>query len=71
VAIYVDIKVNHAALAKMPQWDEWVGQLRAMQQTLGQTRSSERDRIIGCINLQHRINDIVRVMFAAAPNRAG
>jgi hypothetical protein len=71
VAIYVDIKINHAALMKLAQWDEWVGQLRLMQKTLQSVATPPRDRVIACVNTQHRINDIVRVMFAAAPARAG
>jgi hypothetical protein len=64
VAVYVDIKINHAAMMKVPQWDEWVGQLRLMQTTLRNVTQPLRERVIACVNTQHRINDIVRVMFA-------
>jgi hypothetical protein len=66
VAIYVEIKMAAVQLTKLPQWDEWVGQLRILQKTLGE-RTAANARLTLLINTQHRINDIVRVMFAAAP----
>ena len=67
VAIYVDIKLNHAALTQLGQWNEWVGQLRLMQRTLAAgERTPARERLIFCVNAQHRINDIVRAMFSSA-----
>ncbi|MDB4967170.1 MAG: hypothetical protein JWN44_2859 [Myxococcales bacterium] len=66
VAIYVEIKLGHTQLTKLPQWDEWVGQLRVLQKTLGE-RSPAGSRLTLLINTQHRINDLVRVMFQAAP----
>jgi hypothetical protein len=66
VATYVEIKLNQPQLTKMAQWDEWVGQLRIMQKTLAD-RSPPLGRLTLLINTQHRINDIVRVMFSAAP----
>jgi hypothetical protein len=69
VACYVDIKLNHARLTRLPQWDEWVSQLRLMQRFLTSPTVSQRDRVVGCINAQHHINDIVAVMFA--PKRTG
>jgi hypothetical protein len=63
VAIYVDIKINHAKLMQLPQWEEWVGQLRAMQAALKPGAQPVRERLIACVNTQHRINDLVRVMF--------
>jgi hypothetical protein len=66
VAIYVDIKINHARLMQLPQWNEWVGQLRQMQAALRAVAQPLRERLIACVNTQHRINDIVRAMFPAA-----
>ncbi len=43
-----------------------MGQLRLMQKTL-QDRAPSTGRVTLLINAQHRLNDIVRVMFAAAP----
>jgi hypothetical protein len=70
VAIYVDIKINHARLMQLPQWNEWVGQLRAMQAALRGGGQSLRDRVIALVNGQYRINDIVRVMFAPGAGAA-
>jgi hypothetical protein len=70
VAIYVEIKFNHTRLAQLPQHGEWVGQLRVMQKTLAE-RTPAGPRLTLLINTQHRINDIVRAMFAAAPTAIG
>jgi hypothetical protein len=70
VAVYVEIKLAHARLMQLPQHAEWVGQLRVLQQTL-QDRSPAGPRLTLLINTQHRINDIVRAMFAAAPTTVG
>jgi hypothetical protein len=70
VAIYVEIKLAHPRLLALPQHAEWVGQLRVMQKTLGE-RSPAGPRLTLLINTQHRINDIVRAMFAAAPTSVG
>ena len=70
VAIYVEIKLDHPRLTALPQHAEWVGQLRLMHQTLAD-RSPAPPRLTLLINAQHRINDIVRAMFAAAPTRIG
>jgi hypothetical protein len=70
VAIYVDIKINHARLMQLPQWNEWVGQLRQMQTALRAVVQPLRERLISCVNTQHRINDIVRVMFAPGAGAA-
>src|SRR5262249_2420694 len=70
VAVYVEIKLDHARLTQLPQHAEWVGQLRLMQQTLAD-RSPAAPRLTLLINAQHRINDIVRAMFAAAPTSLG
>lgn len=67
VAIYVDIKLHHSTLTQLGQWNEWVGQLRLMQRTLGAGgRTPARDRLVFCVNAQNRINDIVRAMFSSA-----
>jgi hypothetical protein len=70
VAIYVEIKNHHARLIELPQHGEWVRQLYLMQKTLLE-RSPPGPRLTLLINTQHRINDIVRAMFAAAPTRLG
>jgi hypothetical protein len=70
VAVYVEIKLEQPLIAKLPQFDEWVAQLRAMQALL-RARLPARDRIGQLCNTQHRINDIVRAMFSNAPTRAG
>ncbi|MCU1277170.1 MAG: hypothetical protein JWM53_716 [bacterium] len=70
VAIYVEIKHRHTRLLQLPQHAEWVGQLRVMQKTLAD-RSPAGPRLTLLINTQHRINDIVRAMFAAAPTTVG
>ncbi len=66
VAIYVELKLAQPRLTQLPQFEEWVGQLRLMQKTL-QDRAPSTGRVTLLINAQHRLNDIVRVMFAAAP----
>ncbi len=70
VAIYVEVKLGHARLVQLPQHAEWVGQLRQMQKAL-QDRGPAGPRLTLLINTQHRINDIVRAMFAAAPTTVG
>ena len=70
VAIYVELKLTQAPLTRVPQYEEWVGQLRAMRQALA-ARSPAGARLTLLINGQHRINDIVRAMFAAAPTAVG
>ncbi len=70
VAIYVEIKLVHQRLTQLPQHAEWVGQLRVMHKTL-QDRSPAAARLTLLINTQHRINDVVRAMFAAAPTAIG
>lgn len=70
VAIYVEIKLGHTRLTQLPQHGEWVGLLRTMQKTLGE-RSAAGPRLTLLINTQHRINDVVRAMFAAAPTTVG
>ncbi|HEX8953869.1 MAG TPA: hypothetical protein VF945_18560 [Polyangia bacterium] len=70
VAIYVEIKLEHARLTQLPQHGEWVSQLRLMQKTL-QERTAAVPRLTLLINTQHRINDIVRAMFASAPTTVG
>ncbi len=70
IAIYVEIKLEHPRLVQLPQHGEWVSQLRLMQQTLRE-RTPAGPRLTLLINTQHRINDIVRAMFAAAPTTVG
>ncbi len=70
VAIYVEINLTQPRLTQLPQHGEWVGQLRLMQEKL-QERSPPLPRLTLLINTQHRINDIVRAMFAAAPTTIG
>lgn len=70
VAIYVEIKLAHARLVQLPQHAEWVGLLHTMRETL-QERSPAPARLTRLINTQHRINDVVRAMFAAAPTTVG
>jgi hypothetical protein len=70
VAVYVEIKTDQPLLMRVAQWDEWVAQLREMQKIL-QSRTPARDRLGPLCNTQHRINQIVVAMFAAAPTRAG
>jgi hypothetical protein len=70
VAIYVEIKNVHARLTQLPQHGEWVGLLRTMQATLRE-RSAPLPRLTLLINTQHRVNDVVRAMFAAAPTTVG
>ena len=70
VAIYVEIKLTQPRLTKVAQWEEWVGQLRTLHKTLAD-RAPAAARLGLLINTQHRINDIVRAMFAAAPTTAG
>jgi len=70
IAIYVEIKLEHARLTQLPQHGEWVSQLRVMQQAL-RDRGPALPRLTLLINTQHRINDVVRAMFAAAPTTVG
>ena len=70
IAIYVEIKLTQPRLTELPQHGEWVGQLRLMQEKLNE-RSPALPRLTVLINTQHRINDIVRAMFAAAPTTVG
>lgn len=64
-AVYVDIKLNHPKLVALPQWGEWVNSLRALQLALQPaTKLGPRERIVTCINTQHRLNDLLRVLFA-------
>ena len=70
VAVHVEIKLFHARLMQLPQHAEWVSQLRLMQKTLRE-RTPAGPRVTLLINTQHRINDIVRAMFAAAPTTVG
>lgn len=70
VAIYVEIKLTQPRLMKIPQWDEWVGQLRLMQHTLGD-HAPANSRVTLLVNTQHRVNDIARAMFANASTVAG
>lgn len=70
IAIYVEINLTQPQLTKVPQHAEWVSQLHLMQKTL-QERSPALPRLTLLINTQHRINDIVRAMFAAAPTTVG
>lgn len=69
VAVYVEIKLTQPRLMQAAQWDEWVGQLRALQATLVD-RAPPAARMALLVNTQHRINDIVRAMFASAPTTA-
>jgi hypothetical protein len=70
VAVYVEILTDQPRLKAVPQHAEWTGQLRLMQKTLLE-RSPALPRLTLLINTQHRINDIVRAMFAAAPTTVG
>jgi hypothetical protein len=70
VAVYVEIKLHHPRLTSLPQHAEWVSQLRLMQEKLRE-RGPAEPRLTLLINTQHRINDIVRAMFAAAPTTVG
>lgn len=70
VAVYVEAKNDQPALTKLAQWDEWVATLRAMQALL-QSRAPAAERLGKLCNTQHRMNDIVRAMFANAPTRVG
>jgi hypothetical protein len=70
VAIYVEIKLSHQRLTSLPQHGEWVSQLYVMQKTLRE-RTPAGPRLTLLINTQHRINDIIRAMFAAAPTTVG
>jgi hypothetical protein len=70
VAIYVEVKLTQPRLMQAAQWSEWVAQLRALQAALAD-RAPSAVRLPTLVNTQHRINDIVRAMFAAAPTTAG
>jgi hypothetical protein len=70
VAIYVEIKLSNGKLTSLPQHAEWVSQLRVMQEKLNE-RGPPIPRLTLLINTQHRINDIVRAMFASAPTTVG
>jgi len=70
VAVYVEILTDQPRYKTVPQHPEWVSQLRLMQKTLNE-RSPALPRLTLLINTQHRINDIVRAMFAAAPTTVG
>lgn len=69
-AIYVEIKLEQPRLTQLPQHAEWVSQLHLMERTLRE-RTPPGPRLTLLINTQHRINDIVRAMFAAAPTTVG
>lgn len=71
IAVYVEIKFGHPRLTKLPQWEEWVAQLWLMQKTLEDRAQPAPARLTLLINTQHRVNDIVRVMFASAATVAG
>jgi len=73
IAIYVEIKLEQPRLMQLPQHAEWVSLLRIMQATLRDRSSSlgAGPRLTLLINTQHRINDVVRAMFAAAPTTVG
>jgi hypothetical protein len=70
IAIYVEINLEQPRLTQLPQHGEWVSQLRVMQKTLRE-RGPAIPRLTLLINTQHRINDVVRAMFAAAPTTVG
>jgi hypothetical protein len=70
IAIFVEIKFENPRLTQLPQHGEWVSQLRVMEETLRQ-RGPALPRLTLLINTQHRINDVVRAMFAAAPTTVG
>jgi hypothetical protein len=70
VAVYVEILTEQPQLKTTPQHAEWTSQLRLMQKTLRE-RTAPLPRLTLLINTQHRINDIVRAMFAAAPTTIG
>lgn len=70
VAVYVEIKLTQPRLTQAAQWNEWVEQLRTLQATLAE-RAPAAARLPTLVNTQHRINDIVRAMFAAAPTTIG
>jgi hypothetical protein len=70
VGVYYEAVERQPSWSELAPWNEWVGELRAMQRALAD-RGPATARLTPLLQAQQRMSDRVRALCAAAPSGGG